>query len=67
MDADGRADPLAPDRALVEGRLELAVLADEIAVATNEQERRVDGSSRSLVELCDSDDHIDPGLGRRGA
>ena len=54
----------APHRALGVGRLELAVTAQDLALASDEQKRAVHGAARSGVEFGDTDNNIYTGSAR---
>jgi hypothetical protein len=65
--AKAGAVALAPSRSFMERRLQLAVFAYDLAIATNKDERAIDRALRTLIELCNADHDIDLCLSRRGA
>src|SRR5262245_56785272 len=67
VDAKTRAVALAPNRAFMEGGLQLTVLTDDLALATHKDKRAVDGALRALIQLGDANRDIDLPLARRRA
>src|SRR5687768_4185251 len=52
----------SPNRALCSGRLELAMPAEDLAFAADEQHGAIDGTACPFIELDDADDYVNPDI-----
>src|SRR5690242_5685445 len=67
VDLQANGVAVSPNRALVKGRLDLAMTAKNTPFIPDEEESAVDAAARDAVALSHTDHDIDAGLARRFA